>query len=46
MSKKLTERLDEALRKFHNRAVDSIQVIEELIALASQLGEAVKRGGS
>lgn len=43
-ARKLTERLDEALRKYHNRAVDSVQVIEELIALARQLGEAVKRG--
>jgi type I restriction enzyme R subunit len=43
-AKKLTERLDEALRKYHNRAVDSVQVIEELIALARQLGEAVQRG--
>lgn len=43
-AKKLTERLDETLRKYHNRAVDSVQVIEELIALARQLGEAVQRG--
>jgi type I restriction enzyme R subunit len=43
-AKKLTERLDEALRKYHNRAVDSVQVIEELIALARELGEAVQRG--
>ena len=33
-ARKLTERLDEALRRYHNRAVDSLQVIDELIALA------------
>jgi type I restriction enzyme R subunit len=34
LSRKLSERLDETLRRYHNRAVDSVQVIEELIALA------------
>ncbi len=29
MSEKLSERLDETLRRYHNRAVDSLQVIEE-----------------
>jgi type I restriction enzyme R subunit len=36
-SQKLSERLDETLRKYHNRAVDSVQVIEELIALANEI---------
>ena len=36
-SQKLSERLDETLRKYHNRAVDSVQVIEELIALAHEI---------
>ena len=36
-SRKLSDRLDETLRKYHNRAVDSVQVIEELIALASDI---------
>jgi len=36
-SQKLSERLDETLRKYHNRAVDSVQVIEELIALANDI---------
>lgn len=36
-SQKLSERLDETLRKYHNRAVDSVQVIEELIALAHDI---------
>jgi len=37
LSKKLSERLDLALRRYHNRAVDSLQVIEELIALARDI---------
>ena len=37
LSKKLTERLDLTLRRYHNRAVDSVQVIEELIALARDI---------
>ncbi len=41
---KLTERLDETLRRYHNRAVDSLQVIEELIALARDLSAASSRG--
>ena len=38
-SMKLSDRLDETLRKYHNRAVDSVQVIEELIALANEIRE-------
>ena len=30
---KLSERLEETLRKYHNRAVDSVQIIEDSIAL-------------
>jgi type I restriction enzyme, R subunit len=36
-AQKLSERLDETLRKYHNRAVDSVQVIEELLALATDI---------
>ena len=43
-ARKLTERLDETLRRYHNRAVDSLQVIEELIALAADLQAARQRG--
>ena len=43
-ARKLTERLDETLRRYHNRAVDSLQVIEELIALAHELSTARSRG--
>jgi type I restriction enzyme, R subunit len=39
----LSERLDETLRKYHNRAVDSVQVIEELIALANDIRESASR---
>lgn len=34
---KLSDRLDDTLRRYHNRAVDSLQVIEELIALARDI---------
>jgi type I restriction enzyme, R subunit len=37
LASKLSERLDETLRRYHNRAVDSLQVIEELIALARDI---------
>lgn len=43
-ARKLTERLDETLRRYHNRAVDSLQVIEELIALAKDMSAARSRG--
>lgn len=40
---KLSDRLDETLRRYHNRAVDSVQVIEELIALAKEISAANTR---
>jgi type I restriction enzyme R subunit len=40
---KLSDRLDETLRRYHNRAVDSLQVIEELIALAKDISAANAR---
>jgi type I restriction enzyme, R subunit len=40
---KLSDRLDETLRRYHNRAVDSLQVIEELIALAKDISAANSR---
>ena len=43
-STKLSDRLDETLRRYHNRAVDSLQVIEELIALANDIRAANARG--
>ncbi len=43
LASKLSERLDETLRRYHNRAVDSVQVIEELIALARDISAASAR---
>ncbi len=40
---KLSDRLDETLRRYHNRAVDSVQVIEELISLATDISAAKSR---
>jgi type I restriction enzyme R subunit len=44
LSRKLSERLDDTLRRYHNRAVDSVQVIEELIALARDISADAARG--
>ena len=40
---KLSNRLDDTLRRYHNRAVDSLQVIEELIALAKDISATSER---
>ena len=37
--KKYSERILETLRKYHNRAIETAQVIEELIALAKEMEE-------
>ena len=36
--------LDDAVRKYQNRATETAQVIEELIALAKEMREASARG--
>jgi type I restriction enzyme R subunit len=36
--------LEESIRKYQNRAIETAAVIEELIALAKQMREATKRG--
>jgi type I restriction enzyme R subunit len=36
--------LESAVRKYHNRAVETAQVIEELIGLAREMREANRRG--
>jgi len=41
---RLSDRLEDTLRRYHNRAVDSVQVIEELIALAKDISAANARG--
>ena len=43
-SKNFSEKLKESLQKYHNRAVETAQVIEELIRLAKEFREARSRG--
>ncbi|MBI3051700.1 type I restriction endonuclease subunit R [Candidatus Woesearchaeota archaeon] len=43
-SKKFSEMLADAIRKYQNRSIDSAQVIAELIELAKEVREAQKRG--
>ncbi len=45
-SKKFSELLDAAIRKYQNRAIETTQIIMELIALAKQINESEKRGES
>ena len=44
LEKKFSDRLLAALNRYRSRAIESAQVIEELIAMAKELREAVKRG--
>jgi type I restriction enzyme, R subunit len=44
LEKKFSDRLMAALNRYRSRAIESAQVIEELIAMAKELREAVKRG--
>ncbi len=39
--KKYSDRILETLRKYHNRAIETAQVIEELIAMAKEMEEAL-----
>lgn len=41
--RKFSERLMEALRKYHNRAIETKQVIDELIAMAKDFKAAIQR---
>jgi type I restriction enzyme R subunit len=41
--KKYSDRLLETLRRYHNRAIETAQVIEELISMAKDFQEALKR---
>jgi type I restriction enzyme R subunit len=45
-SKKFSELLVEAIRKYQNRAIETTQIIMELIELARQISEAERRGES
>ncbi|OQX73402.1 MAG: hypothetical protein B6D59_05775 [Campylobacteraceae bacterium 4484_4] len=42
--KKFSERLQATLAKYHNRAIETAQVIEELIAMAKEFAKANKHG--
>ena len=39
-----SQKLDQSISQYHNRAIEAAQVIAELIALAKQMREAHKRG--
>lgn len=45
-SKKFSELLEAAIKKYQNRAIETTQIIMELIALAKEIAEAEKRGES
>ena len=46
LERKFSERLQAALNRYRNRAIESAQVIEELIAMAREFRETAKRGES
>lgn len=43
LHKKFSDRLMETLRKYHNRAIETAQVIEELLQMASDFKDALNR---
>lgn len=43
LEKKYSERLEESLRRYHNRAIETAQVIEDLIAMAKDFQAALER---
>jgi len=43
-ARSFSEMLEQAIRKYQNRAIETAQVIEELIALAKEMREAGRRG--
>jgi len=43
-ARSFAEMLKQAIRRYQNRAVEAVQVIEELIALAKEMREADRRG--
>jgi type I restriction enzyme R subunit len=43
-ARSFAELLEQAIRRYQNRAVGAVQVIEELIALAKEMREADRRG--
>ena len=45
-AKRFSDKLDEALTRYHNRAADAAEVILQLVALAREVREALSRGQS
>ncbi len=43
-ARKFSELLEKTIRRYHNRAISTIEVIEELIKLAKEMREAYRRG--
>ena len=43
-SKEFSEMLEEAVKRYHNKTIESVQIIEELIKLAKEIRESDKRG--
>ncbi len=43
-ARKFSEMLEEAMRRYHNRAIETAEVIEELIEIAHEIRAAEKRG--
>jgi type I restriction enzyme, R subunit len=43
-ARRFSARLEEAIARYHNRAIDSVQVIQELIELAKQMQASLGRG--
>lgn len=43
-NRKFSEMLEEAIRRYQNRSIDSAQVIKELVEIAKEVREAQKRG--
>lgn len=44
LSRAFSDKLREAIQKYHNRSLDALRVIEELIVLAKEINQAHKRG--
>ncbi|HIC9088361.1 TPA: type I restriction endonuclease subunit R [Legionella pneumophila] len=44
LEKKFSERLQESMKKYHNRAIQTAQVIEELIQMAKDMAKATQHG--
>ncbi len=43
-AQRFSERLEESIRRYHNRALEMAEIIDALIALAQDMNEASKRG--